>query len=362
MTLTLLLHGKHHGTQVTYEPFGPWLVPWRISAFEEEYDALRQGTGLIDYSTQALIEVRGADRVAFLQNLLTNDLKPLSPGTGCRAALLTPNAKLIAELLVVADPEALWFLCDLTRAGTIVQTLEQYWFSEQVELINHERRQAVMALEGPRTIECLTRLAGAMVSLPRAGDHASVTLDGSAVRLIRHSLTSGVGVLCVTEAGEAESLWDACRRHGQPFGLKLVGWEALNTARIEAGIPWYGIDMDQEHLLPETGLETVVASDTKGCYVGQEIVARLATYGSVNKKLVGLVLNGDGVPRAGDRILHNGVEAGWVTSGCYSPALSRPIALGYVKRPLYDAGTAVEIVRSDARLQATVTTRPIVGG
>jgi glycine cleavage system aminomethyltransferase T len=140
MTITLLLHGKHAGPVVRYEPFGPWLVPWRFQSVEEEYGALRKGVGLIDYSTQALIECQGADRTDFLQRLLTNDLARLAPGAGCRAALLTPSAKLIAEFLVLADPGALWLLCDLPCADAAAHTLEQYHFSEAVTVIHHERR------------------------------------------------------------------------------------------------------------------------------------------------------------------------------------------------------------------------------
>ncbi|MBI3084000.1 MAG: hypothetical protein HYY90_06510, partial [Candidatus Omnitrophica bacterium] len=89
--LTLLLHGRHTRDAVEYQPLGQWIVPWRFGSFEAEYEALRAGAGLIDFSTQALIEVRGRDRATFLNALLTNDIKRLSPGTGCRAALLDPS-------------------------------------------------------------------------------------------------------------------------------------------------------------------------------------------------------------------------------------------------------------------------------
>jgi len=110
MVMPLLLHGRHAGPHVLYQPFGPWIVPWRFGSLEEEYLALRTGVGLIDDSTQALLEVQGADRTSFLHNLLTNDIKRLTPGTGCRSALLTPNAKLIAEFLVLVDLSSIWLL------------------------------------------------------------------------------------------------------------------------------------------------------------------------------------------------------------------------------------------------------------
>jgi len=361
MALTLLLHGKHAEPPVAYQPLGRWLVPWRFRSFEAEYAALRTGVGLIDDSTQALIEVRGADRVSFLHNLLTNDIKRLAPGTGCRAALLDPSARLIAELVVLSDPDALWLLCDLDRAGVVMQALDRCLFSEAVTLTNHERKSAVLALQGPRTMESLRELTGAAVSLPTPGDHVLLPFHEITMRLVRHSLTDEDGVLCLLNAGDAQTMWEFLAQRGRPQGLILVGWEALNVARIEAGIPWFGLDMDTTNLLPETGLEEALASETKGCYVGQEIVARMRTYGSPNKKLMGLLMDGSEVPQPRDPITRGEDTVGWVTSGCRSPALGRPIAMGYLKRGAYEPDTSVEVARGAARVPATVVERKRLG-
>jgi len=343
-----------------YETFGQWVVPWRFSSFAVEYEALRAGVGLIDYSTQALIEVQGVDRVSFLHNLLTNDMKRLTTGTGCPAALLTANAKLVADLLVIADQEALWLMCDATRAGVVTQTLERYVFSEQVILTNHERRFAVLALQGQRAPAMLAHLVGEVETLQNPGNHITASVQEISLRLIRHTLTGNPGVLCVCPAEHAQTVWELFVRQGQRAGLCLVGWEALNAARIEAGIPWYGIDMDESSLLPETGLEVAVVSETKGCYLGQEIVARMQTYGSANKKLMGLVVNGKEVPEAGDRLMRNDEDVGGISSACFSPALQQPIGMGSVKRGSYEPGTIVEVLRDTKRIAATVVNLPFV--
>ncbi|MBI4003529.1 MAG: aminomethyl transferase family protein [Candidatus Omnitrophica bacterium] len=357
MPYPLLLHSKHCEAPVTYEPFGEWLVPWRFDSLETEYRALRTGAGLIDYSTQAIIEVRGADRADFLHNLLSNDIKRLTAGQGCRAALLTAGAKLLAELLVVADADTLWLLCDANRAPMVLQTLEQYRFSEEVTLTNHERRSAVLALQGPRTLEMLSTLVGARSDLQHPGDHVVCSFHDVPLRIIRHTLTGEAGALCLCPAEQAHRMWSQLA--GQK-GATLVGWEALNTARIEAGIPWYGIDMDESALLPETGLEAQLASDTKGCYVGQEIVARMQTYGSASRKLVGLRFDGDQVPGPGDALEQDGKEAGKVTSACFSPTRKQPIGFGWVKRGFYGPGTQLELLRWGIRLPVTVAARPLV--
>lgn len=360
MPLTLLLHGQHARVPVPYQPLGPWIVPWRFDSLEREYAALRAGAGLIDYSTRALIEVRGADRAGFLQALLTNDVAALSPGRGCRAALLDPSARLIAELVVWADAEAYWLMCDLDRAQALAQTLERYHFSERVSLTHHERSQAALALQGPRTMELLQEVTHSPVRLLANGDHGAVTFEGIEMRLVCHRLTAGSGVVCLLRAKDALAMWEALERRGRPLGLIRVGWEALNTARIEDGIPWWGIDMTSANLLPETGLDALLVSDTKGCYLGQEIIARMRTYGSPNKRLMGLVVEGSDVPSPGDRIALGAETLGEVTSGCASVALKRPIAMGYVKRGAYEPGTAVEILHGERRLCATVSARPLV--
>ncbi len=354
--MPLLLHGRHGGPTVAYQPLGDWLVPWRFTSVEEEYQTLQTDAGLLDLSTLALIECRGPDRVDFLQRILTNDLKGLAPGSGCRAALLTPQAKLLADLLVLADPDAVWLLCHLSRADTVARTLDTYHFSEELTLTNHERRDAALALLGPRALEMASRLLDRALALPRPSDHALLEWEGMRLRVIRqHLLTGGLpGVICLVPAERAPAFWDALLRAGRACGVRPVGWEALNIARIEAGVPWFGLDMDETTLLPETGLEAIVASDAKGCYVGQEIVARLATYGSVSKKLMGLLMEGEDAPASGETIWREGEEVGRMTSACRSLALKRPIGMGYIKRGAYEAGTAVHIAHGTSRLSATV--------
>lgn len=344
-----------------YEPFGPWIVPWRFSAFEEEYSALRNTAGIVDFSTQALLELRGPDRAGFLHRLLTNDILHLAPGAGCRAALLDASAKLIISLVVLADPDSLWLMCDLPLVDTLAKAIERYLFSEQVTLINHERRLAVLAVDGPRAQEVARTLTGAEISFPQPLSHAVVPVHALPVRWLRHSLTGSEGLMALVNAEDALGLWDQLQRVGQPLGATPIGWEALNVARIEAGRPWFGIDMDETNLLPETGLETSMVSDTKGCYIGQEIIARMQTYGSPNKRLVGLLIDGELVPQPGDRVVRADTEEiGWVTSGCHSPALRRPIAMGYVKRGAYEPGTTVEILRGETAVTATVVALPIM--
>ncbi|HEY7678405.1 MAG TPA: glycine cleavage T C-terminal barrel domain-containing protein, partial [Candidatus Methylomirabilis sp.] len=159
-------------------------------------------------------------------------------------------------------------------------------------------------------------------------------------------------------ADGAAALWEAATRAGARHGLRPVGLAALNVLRLEAGQAW-GSDVAGDVLALETGLERAI-SFTKGCYIGQEFVVRVAHRGHVNRKLSGLVLNGDRVPPAGSRVMAGDKEMGWITSAALSPGLGRPIALGYVRRECNAPGSKVTVRAGDAALDAEVVALPFV--
>ena len=303
----------------------------------EAYHAVRERAGLIDEPLWGAVEVRGADRAGFLHNLLTQDVTSLAPGTAVEAALVTPAAKLLADLVVLAEPQAHWLIAPRGRVEAVMQTLDRYLITEDVRLADRRGSHEVLALQGPRSAEILKALGGG-------------------VRQAAHSCTGEAGALLIAPVEQAPAL----RRQCGERDAAAVGWDAVNVLRIEAGIPWYGIDMDESNLLPETGLERTHASDTKGCYVGQEVIARLRTYGSASRKLMGLLVDGRDIPCAGDPIEKGGETLGAITSACWSPALQRPIALGYVKRPHYEAGAAVTVRHGRAAMPAALHVPPFV--
>ena len=141
------------------------------------------------------------------------------------------------------------------------------------------------------------------------------------------------------------------------MGVSPVGMTALNIARVEAGIPWYGVDMDEGRIVLEVGMEESISFD-KGCYLGQEIVERASARGRVNRKLSGLLVQANTLPRSGDKLYHNSQEVGWITSAVVSPRLGRPIALGYVRREHLDPGTRLRIDSHGTPVIAEVAALP----
>lgn len=307
-----------------------------MGTVRQEYAALRQRAGVLDYASHGLVEVRGGDRTAFLHNLLTQDIMSLATGHSAEAALVTSSAKVLALMTVLADEDSHWLLLDRRRADTVLTTLERYHITEDVSLHDRARDYALFAVQGPAA-------PGVLASVPPA------TL------VITHRLTTAPGYCLAVPIHEAANV----RERLKAQGAVMVGAEALNICRIEDGLPRDADDVDETRLLPETGLEGRVASDRKGCYVGQEVIARMQTYGSASRKLLGIVAEGAVVPQPRDLIMAGEEVLGEITSACASPALQRPIALGYVKRPHYgEIGTRVDVITGGARQAAALSALP----
>lgn len=324
-----------------------------------EYAALRHTAGLWEATLLGLLRIEGSDRTAFLHNLLTNDIKRLAPGAGCRAGLVTPAAKLLADVIVLAEPAAHWLITDASRLEVVRSTLERFRITEDVRLEDATAQTVILGLFGPAAASIAEQMGrGQLQAMPYA--HSRIRMEDVPLHLIRVEIFGIPGALLAAQAEQAAWLWDTLLERARARGLRPVGWEALNIVRIEAGCPWYGLDMDEANLLPETGLETVAVSDSKGCYVGQEVIARLSTYGSVSRKLMGVRCEGTAIPERGDVIAKDGEPLGSITSACYSPTLTQPIALGYVKRPHYNTGTAVKIQHGAATIDATLATLPLL--
>ena len=330
-----------------------------LSPLTAECAAVRQAAGLFDLSDRGALELDGADRASFLHRLTSNDILHLAAGRSMYAMFLTNQAKILADALVVALEQSHGLLLDSpTLAAKVLGLLDQYHFSEEVTFADRTGAWTQSALQGPHAQAALAAL-GAPVAMLEAFQHTTWNVDQHAVRIIRRTLTGECGYLLITDAAYGPQLRQRLLEAGHAHGVRPVGREALNVLRIEAGIPWYGPDMDETTLQPETGLADA-ASDAKGCYIGQEIVARIASQGQVQRRLMGLRVSGSTVPQPGDRMRCEGRDVGAITSAAYSPALKEPIALGYLHHNAWEPGRRVEIAHGAAMLQATVSALPFI--
>jgi folate-binding protein YgfZ len=336
---------------------GDWEVPESFSGWEDEYRAANEAVIVSDRSYRGRVLVQGRDRVGFLHNMLSNDIKTLATGTGLRAAFLSQKGKLIADMIVYRREDSILLEMEPERVSRFVETLSRYIVSEDVELQDVSDRDVLISVEGPCASDFLSTFLDQ--PLPELAPYHFMqnVIDEEPVRLsaVRHGPGPGFDLAAPADHGVA--LVKRIISAGESVGMRLAGSRTIEIRRIEAGIPRFGVDMDESHLLLETGMDDAVSFD-KGCYIGHEYVARLAHRGHLNRKIVGMRLEGGNVPSPGDDIIGRGRHVGQITSATHSPTLELPIALGYVHRDFFEPGTEVSIRLGDRVSPARIANLP----
>ena len=324
--------GEYHGA----------IVPARFADPVTEHQAVRRSAGFFDFSFRARFAAAGADHVTFLHNMLSNDVKGLAPGQGTYATLLDVKGHILADLRVYRERDQIVLETDADLLAKTMQTLERYIIMDDVALRPLELSS--IALQGPRSSALLGKILGAGTpNLDREYDHAEASLsDHESVRVVKASNTGEDGYEIWADAGTVAHVWEALRDARSDFEASPCGTEALETLRIEAGIPRYGAELGEDTLPLEAGLLNAL-SFTKGCYIGQEIVERTRSRGHVNWMLAGFFVQADAPPPMGEKLFLEGKEIGEITSACISPTLRKTIALGYVRREASDPGTRLAL-------------------
>jgi len=323
----------------------------------ESYRALTERAAIGAIAPRAAIGVGGADRASFLHGLLTNDVQALGPGSGCYAAWLTPQGRMIADLHVFETGDRILLDVPAELAPALLQRLDQCIFTEDVQLADLSGSFASVWIHGPSAAATLERVldsASGLASWP-GYRHAMMQLGTASVMVARIDQLGVPGFCLYVDAERAPDL----RAAFEAAGAAAADREAIEAARVEAGYPVFGIDMTEETIPLEAGIEDRAISFTKGCYVGQEVIVRVLHrgHGRVARRLVGLRLEA-GMPARGGRILMDSREVGTMTSAARSPRLG-PIAMGYVHRDVSTPGTRVTVETPDGPAAAVVSDRPI---
>ncbi len=297
-----------------------------------EHAALTRRCGLVDRGDRGKLLLTGDGAKEFLHGQVSNDIEGLEPGGGCYAAFLTPKGKMLGDLRVLdGGPAGLWLDTERVALQELFNMIRRFKVGRDVEVEKRTLQRGLLSLVGPKAREVATAAAGAD-GLPAEVEHAHglARIDGARVRLVATD-RGGIDVVC-----DAEAL-DGVRAALVAAGAEPVGEDAAETVRVERGRPRYGVDLDDAVIPQEAGLNDRAVSFTKGCYVGQETVARLFYRGKPNKHLRGLRLAEAVEPGAELRLGEKVV--GRVTSSVVSPTHG-PIALALVRR---EAGPGAEV-------------------
>jgi folate-binding protein YgfZ len=327
-------------------------VPGRYRSVAAEHAALAAGRGLADRSWAGVLELAGQDRQRFLNAYLTCDVKSLQPGSSAYGFLTTAQGRILADVTVVSLADS--FLLELPAGtpDTVAEHLSRYIIADQVEI--RPRDLHPLTLFGAEAVRA-AQLPEPAAGMARAGSAARIDLAGLSLIAESRHLWGLYALTLWVERESAGELWQRLLERGQQQGLEPVGLEALEVYRVEQGVPRFGPDFGPQSFPQETGLEEQAVSYTKGCYLGQEVVARIHYRGQVNRRVVGLLPEAPVESRA--ELLLEGRPVGTVGSAAESVALDRPVALAMVHRRGAQPGTRLEIAGGGS---ATVTPLPFV--
>jgi folate-binding protein YgfZ len=321
------------------------------------YAAAHEHAATIDRSDRGRLVVSGADRASYLQGLVTNDVAILKAGEGCYAAYLTPQGRMIADLFVYELGDVMLITVPREQKDAVLAKLDQFIFSEDVQLGDVTGSFFVIAVVGPDASGLVSGIVGCPLSeIDALAQHANRrgTFEDGAAIVTRVTDTGVAGYDVYVEESHAGAL----QRSLADAGVPAADPETAEAIRIEAGVPRFNRDMDEQTIPLEAGIEPRAISLTKGCYVGQEVIIRVLHrgHGRVARKLVGLAFDDAVLAAPGDDVMAGSREIGHITSSAMSPALGRPVALAYLHRDFLAPGTVVSV----AGHTAVVTALPFV--
>ena len=336
----------HRAAGCELAPYFGVTLPAQFSDPLSEHRTARQAVALIDTNFRSVFSLAGPDRARYLNAVLTSNVRDLIPGQGTVGLLLNAQGHMLAELETLACEDRILALGHMQVRKKTEEILEKFIIMDDVTLTDETAEYGTVAIEGPQAPAIVHELANIdFAELPALG-HASASVASAAgeisCRVIRSSLFGFPGIEFLVPREALGSLWGALAVAVRKHGGAPIGYRALNALRLEAGVPWFGVDFDERQIPHEAALENTHISFVKGCYTGQEIVERVRSRGHVNRRRAGLQFSATEPPVAGAPLTAAGADAGHVTSAAFSPLLGKAIGMGYVRREHNNVGTALQ--------------------
>lgn len=324
----------------------------------EECRRLVESVALIDLSARGCLAVLGVDRVKFINGQVTNEVAGLRTGQGCYAALVNAKGKMQSDLNIYRLEDELILDFEPGLLDTVTARLESHIVADQVELVDASPHFGLLSLQGPKTETTLASLGLTLPEDPHTHRKAGQP-ELDEWYLMRNDRIGQVGCDLYVPTPQLVDAAKGLAEAVEEQGGGLAGWLATETIRIEAGIPRFGAEMNQNTLPPEANIESRAISYSKGCYIGQEIIARIRTYGKVNRTLIGYRLDAmlaESVTPGTSLVDESNKAVATITSVTDSPKFG-PIALGLAKRAHAEPGQSLS-VQSQDRGQATIVSLP----
>ena len=326
--------------------------PPAYSSAASEYAALTQHAGLLDSSSYGRLVYSGEDAQDLINRLSTNELMTLEEGTGATTVLTSNKGRIVDVLYVLRRKNDLLVLTSPYNSRKVVDWIDFYTIIEDVEVADVTGTTAMLSVAGPKAAEELSKLTGEEVASLGPNSSIEASIAGVGVTVLSADFFKLPGYELISPVQHKAALWAIVETVATP-----IGTETEDAVRIEQGVPAYGRELSEEYNPLEAGLIDHI-SFSKGCYIGQEVVARLNTYQKVQKYLIGLSWDTDVPVAPGAKLTLDGKQVGLVTSAAVSPADGAGVGLGYVRKAQATEGTRLSVEDGDGDVQV-VATQPV---
>jgi folate-binding protein YgfZ len=352
-TLPTVLGEMHRNAKAD---MGVWFgcdLPNHFGDWQAEYRASKESVGLLDKNYRAYLRFTGPDRVRYLNAILTNDIKGLHENHANLSLFLNPQGHIQAEIETHALTDKLFCVSHAMIRERLIPAMDRYIIMDDVTLTDRTDECATLALEGPKAAAAVAEVAGFELSALAELQSRQVSVSGTECRIVRRTPGSHPSAELLLRREHVPDLWKTLLQVAEKHGGRPVGYMALNSLRLEQGIPWFGYDFGEKQIPHEAGLQNSHISYTKGCYTGQEIVERVRSRGQVNRVRVSLQFEGSEAPPADAPLRSDEKDVGFVTRTGFSPTVGACLGMGYVRREYSTPGTRLQVGAIKAEVIAT---------
>ena len=340
--------------------YGGWSLVSHYNDSAQEHRAVRNGIGIIDVSHRGRLRLTGTERAEYLHRIVSNEVTKLPPGGGNYAMILTNRGKIIADMDVIVAEDHIDLITNALAQENLHRNLDKYLIADDVEITDITAETGIILISGTDSELFIKGLLGIDVGNLEEYHSVNGKIGDLSVKCVSRSETGETGFqLHVNSTSELSDLWQTLITKGRDFEVTPVGLKALNSLRLEAGIPRFGNELDDSIIPLEAELEKAINFE-KGCYIGQEIVARMKYRGHPNRLLRGIEIDSEDLPNEKTAICSGGKQIGYVTSTVKSPTLNKIIALGYVRTAFTEHGSEVEIEIENGWVSARVSSLPFI--
>ena len=332
-------------------------IPGVYSTLAEEYEVVTEAVGLVDRSHIGRLKLAGADALDLINRLPTNKLEDLTPGRGMGTVITSSKGRIVDLLFVFMASDHLLTFTSPENRQKVIEWIDFYTFAEDITVQDLNPETAMFSLVWPKTANLLDEIAGQGMSAMSRYDVVTTSIGGIGVTLVRTDFGALPAYDLIVPIAQAQKLWNYLLGRGLVSDIRPIGADAMEIVRVEQGVAVYGRELSEDYNPLEADLREFISFD-KGCYTGQEVVARLDTYDKVSKYLVGLSWDSDVTPAPNASLLVDGKKAGIITSAVKSRRLSKGVGMGYVRKAQAEPDSTLTLESADGDVEVRVEELP----